>query len=188
MSTLFLITYVVLWIITAALVVLVVLLYRQFGLMVMPGGRRVNLGGLDIGARAPSLLLRLENRQELVYDWRGTGYADWPYDATCAVFGVPMCPICDSLVQEDANLELLATRHPSTQFLWVDSADAPRHALPANWVAASSAKSEAHRAMDIPNTPFMYVVATDGRILAKGLVNQISDIEGRLAPAPVPLS
>jgi hypothetical protein len=43
MSSLFWVTYIVLWILVVALVLMVVLLYRQFGLMLMPGRRRMSL-------------------------------------------------------------------------------------------------------------------------------------------------
>jgi hypothetical protein len=57
MNVAFWFSYAVLWIIVIMLSLLVLLLYRQFGLTYMSGQRRINMQGLDVGARAPSFSL-----------------------------------------------------------------------------------------------------------------------------------
>lgn len=49
MSPVFWTTYGLLWTILAVLAVLVILLYRQFGVMIMPGPQRINSGGGWLG-------------------------------------------------------------------------------------------------------------------------------------------
>jgi hypothetical protein len=61
MTLVFWITYGVLWIILALVAILVILLYRQFGLLLMPGGRRISYGGLDIDASVPVLPLSFDD-------------------------------------------------------------------------------------------------------------------------------
>ncbi len=55
MSTPLIVSYLALWAIVIALTLLVLLMYRQFGLLIMPGRLRASLAGLDTGAHVPTL-------------------------------------------------------------------------------------------------------------------------------------
>lgn len=71
MKGVFATSYLVLWMVVAILAILVVLLYRQIGLILMPGRQRISLSGLDLGAVAPALDVRFVNRQRSpAIDWR----------------------------------------------------------------------------------------------------------------------
>ncbi len=100
MSNVWIISMSLLWLAVIVLTVLVLLLYRQFGLAYMSGRAKAGLQGLDLGARArPVALTALD----------GTGYAiDWsaaPQDgATVLLFAQPSCPICGDLARDAAGL------------------------------------------------------------------------------------
>jgi hypothetical protein len=185
MTFLFWVSYGVLWLVLAVLVVLVMLLYRQFGLMIMPGGRRISYGGLDVGARAPVLPLRLHDRTEIAYDWTVAIPGRQAHEATLALFAMPGCPLCDQLATDEATALLtqnfpsilLTQNFPSIQFLWIEGKQQQDHAVSGGWAMALSREGGAHHMMEIPGTPFVYLVSDDARILGKGLVNHPSDID-----------
>jgi hypothetical protein len=181
MSPIFWASYGVEWLVIGALTIMVILMYRHFGLMIMPGGQRMNYSGLDVGARAPALPLRLDGLRSAAYDWASADRARNEYKATFALFAMPACPLCDALSREDAQVPFLTERYPSIRFLWIDSGDQLTHQVSGGWTVASSPNSDAHNLMEVPGSPFSYLVSQDARILAKGLVNDATDIEAVIA-------
>lgn len=185
MSPLFLTIYVVQWIVIACLAVMVLLLYRQFGLMIMPNAQRLNMEGLDVGKRAPALALRFGDQREAVFDWQLQADTLQAFDATCVLFALPSCPLCAELSRNTVGMSDLAARNPAVRFVWVDAGDKSAHELPPPWTVARSSNSAAHDAMEVPSSPFIYLVSTSGRVLTKGLVNEPTDIEALIAQATV---
>jgi len=183
MTSLFWVAFGVQWLVLCVLVVLVVLLYRQFGLMLMPGSRRVGYGGLDVGARAPALPLRLDGSREVAWDWAPPKSADaFRPQATLALFALAGCQACDELAGDRAGMAQIVQRYPSVQFLWVEGLTKGQpHPVSDGWTLALSPGSGAHAAMEIPGTPFAYLVSSGARVLAKGLINQPQDIESVLS-------
>lgn len=172
MSRLFIVSYVTLWVITGALLLLVLLLYRQFGIMLMPGRRRIELGGLDFGERAPELVVDLpsENRKSLL-TWQKTNGKR----ATLAIVAEPHCPICKALLREGSGIELVS-RNPEFDYVWIDEKP-PSQELPPEWTVAVTADGSAANRMDVPGFPFAYVFGADGEVLVKGLVNTSDEVE-----------
>jgi hypothetical protein len=181
MSPLFWTSYAVMWVLLVVLAVLLLLIYRQFGLMIMPGGQRISYGGLDIGAQAPVLPLRIGNRKEAAYDWSATDDGS-AHEATFALFAMPNCPLCNALAG-DSTTAVMTLSHPGVQFMWVDGGREPSHSLPAPWITAFSSHGEAHSTMEIPGTPFAYLISPGGEVIAKGLINDPADIEMMLGRA-----
>ncbi len=64
MDSAFWLSYATLWLFVVVTMLMVLLLYRQFGLMLMPGRQRLELGGLDIGSVAPILPVEFPNRRD----------------------------------------------------------------------------------------------------------------------------
>lgn len=179
-------TYAVLWALVVALLVMVLLLYRQFGLMFIPGRRRVELGGLDIGAQAPRLAVDLmRSSGPLVLTWdapeRGPPTSGW-----IAIFASPHCPICRRLWTE-GELEGVAAEWPSVEFVWIDSEVPAEGEPPAGWTAAVSPDESANTLMDVPVFPFAYAIVPGGTLRAKGLVNEAADLK-RIAELAFPSS
>jgi hypothetical protein len=188
MNSLFWVAFGVQWLVLCVLVVLVILLYRQFGLMIMPGSRRVGYGGLDVGARAPALPLRLDGSREVVWDWAAPKSANGSItpQATLALFALAGCQSCDELAADRAGMTQLAQRYPSVRFLWVEGlGKAQPHPVSDGWTLALSPGAGAHSAMEVPGTPFGYLVSSGARVLAKGLVNDPQDIESILSRSSI---
>jgi hypothetical protein len=177
MSSLFWVTYIVLWILVVALVLMVVLLYRQFGLMLMPGRRRMSLEGLNIDDPAPPLALTFAGgRQPQVLEWDG------PADGGrrlgwLLVFALPACPLCEELGQ---TVGVLPPVWPDVEFVWIGEAPPVLRAHPAGWRLAESDKEQAHEAMEVPGSPFVYVLKPGGKVAAKGLINNASEMSSLL--------
>jgi hypothetical protein len=179
MSGFFWATYVILWIFVVLLTLMVLLLYRQFGLSWMSGQRRLELAGLDVGATAPSLSVEAPgSTAELVLAWDGTG--DGARQGWLGLFGQPTCPVCKHLWANEIAALPLAWQ--TIQFVWVD-AEPPASPAPLGWQVGVSADESAHAAMEVPGVPYAYVIGPDSRILAKGLVNTFGDVNALLEQA-----
>src|SRR5712691_1562146 len=119
MSALMLGSYVLLWVLVLAVLALVLLLYRQYGLMMMPSARRIEFGGLPVGVRMPALQFQVDGETTTI-DWRNGDRAATPEAAReLVIFAVAGCPICDSLWSEPAFREL-PSRRADVRFRWVD--------------------------------------------------------------------
>lgn len=172
----FLTSYVILWLLMGVTLILIILLYRQFGLMLMPGRQRVSLAGLDIGAAAPPLGVEFVNgNRPPAIDWRP--YRGEPTPAAWVViFAQPGCPICEGLLDE-AQLKTIPGSWPEVQFMWLDSRALPPDVRPDGWSLAVDSDGTAAQAMEVPGFPFFYLVNADGRVASKGVVNNAREIE-----------
>ncbi len=188
MSTFGIISMSLLWVAVIALTVLVLLLYRQFGLAYMSGRARAAMQGLDLGARArPVALTGLDGSAHEI-DWSAAPMPGAPVPgapvpgATVLVFAQPSCPICGDLAADAAGLP---ASWPSSRFIWVDGTvtGRPRRAVDGapGWIVGTAEDDAVHQAWDVSGSPFAYVVGVSGRIEAKGVVNTAADVERLLA-------
>ena len=198
MSTFGIISMSLLWVAVIVLTVLVLLLYRQFGLAYMSGRARAALQGLDLGARArPVALTGLDGSAHDI-DWSAapvpgatgpgatvpgaTGPGATAPAATVLIFAQPSCPICGDLAADAAGLP---ASWPSSRFVWVDGTvtGRPRRAVDSapGWIVGTAQDDAVHQAWDVSGAPFAYVVGANGRIAAKGVVNRAADVERLLA-------
>jgi hypothetical protein len=167
--------YVMLWVLCIVSLLLNVLMLRQYGTMILPGRERVSMGGLDRGKLAPALGVRFENRNRPpVIDWR-----PFPGEGTpslwAVLFASPDCNICKGLL-EAGQLDEVARKNPSIEFIWVDERPVPvEHAL-RDWAMAVDEGNKAAAAMDVPAYPWMYIVDAEGKIQDKGVVNKAGDV------------
>lgn len=171
MKALFWSSYAILWLLVIVLAGGVLLLYRQFGLMLMPGSRRADLAGLDVGAKAPPLALDfLQNGRAPVLDWDGSESGS-PRAGWVVVFANPGCSICRGLWDAASDLGTLAHKWPALEFVWIDGR--PREGdPPQGWTVAVSEDQRASEAMDVPVFPFVYAIEPGGIVSAKRLVNE----------------
>lgn len=174
MSNVFWGTYAVLWGMMGLLILLVLLLYRQFGLMSMRPTQRFALAGLDLGARVPDLqLIEQHSRNPL-----NLASDSSPQRGKVIVFTLPGCPICERLSGE---VHVLPETSPAYDYVWITSMQRgivqDGAGYPDGWTLALTEGEEAHRAMDVPASPYIYVVGADNRVLSKGLVNGLEDFE-----------
>jgi len=96
-SQVIVVSTVVLWVVVLVLALLVVLLYRQFGLLYIGSRARVELSGLKLGERAPAEVeLEDDERRPLPWSWASAGEGR----ATAMIFGSEGCTLCDKLIPQ----------------------------------------------------------------------------------------
>jgi hypothetical protein len=171
-----------LWALMALISVLVVLLYRQFGLIYIGSKGRVALTGLAVGAKAPQIAhLRTAG---LAFDW--TWNADVPGRGTVAIFGQPACTLCAKLTPQ---LNVFADRWAHLiDLIFVERGPlpgGPTHdvASRTQWKYVEDPDGDLHAAFDIEAGPYAFVVDSSRRVLAKGIVNNIRNLEAVLSLA-----
>jgi hypothetical protein len=168
-------TYVILWLLVTILTILVLLLYRQYGKSLLPAKARMQLEGLDIGARAPSIWLTTQKDApsfQLPLGGAPTA-AEGPSILQVLLFASSTCPICSRLWDE---VGVLPAEHKAVEFWWIGSGmcEADQQPPP-EWKVACSEDRSAHDAMEVPALPFAYALDPDGIVRAKGLMNDLDD-------------
>src|SRR5438105_10406809 len=111
-GTIWIISYVALWVLVLALGLLVLLLYRQLGIMYLGTAEGVSRDGLPRGTVAPDFTLtdQYGHAQSL------TAYRGRP---TALIFGSPSCGPCRLLIPQ---LHDWARKHPDISVLWLNAA------------------------------------------------------------------
>lgn len=171
-----------LWVLMAVISVLVVLLYRQFGLIYIGSRARLALTGLAIGEQAPKIAyLRMAERE---FDWQWNAGVDGR--GTLAIFGTSACTLCGRLTP---RLNLFADRWAHVvDLIFIERGPlpaGPTHDVPnrTQWMYAEDPGGKLHEAFDIEATPYAFVVDSSRRVLAKGIVNDLDGLEGVLSLA-----
>jgi hypothetical protein len=186
MSDLFWASYALVWVLVAVLVVLVLLLYRQFGLAFLGSGDRVSLQGPDLGSRLPALELTDPSSRRTESVELGADHEAGRWAAHLVLFALPACSICKQLAGVVGELP---ERWREVEFGWIDapgppaSREAPRAALPADtgWRVKLSARQQAHEALDIAAVPFACLLDAYGELVAKRLVTTVEEIDALLS-------
>jgi hypothetical protein len=180
--TILVVAVALLWALMALMSVLVVLLYRQFGLIYIGSRARLALTGLAVGAKAPDVAhLRMAGRG---FSWSWN--AEVPGRGTLVIFGQPQCLLCAELTPQLNNF---ADKWAHlVDLIFVERGPLPAGPThdPANrtqWMYAEDPNGELHAAFDIEATPYAFAVDSARRVLAKGIVNGVSDLEGVLSLA-----
>jgi hypothetical protein len=170
---------ILLWFVVILLMILVLLLYRQFGLSYLSGRDRLRMYGMDLGTRAQPIVLTGPDGREHKIEWQEPSAQS---AATVVLFALPGCPVCAPLAGEVVDLP---RRWPTSRFIWVDGMDSARLARAVDtapgWVVGSAENNAVHDAWDVSGAPFAYVVGRSARIDAKGVVNSATDVEQLLA-------
>lgn len=166
-----------LWVLMLIMCVLVVLLYRQFGLIYIGSKARLALTGLAVGAKAPlAPSLRMAGR-DFVWNWN----AGMEGRGTLAIFGNPGCSLCGKLTPQ---LNLFADQWAHlVDLIFIEKGPlyaGPTHDPPGRtqWMYAEDSEGQLHEAFDIEATPYAFVVDSSRQVLAKGIVNNLRDLEG----------
>lgn len=165
------VSVIAIWALLLVLAVLVLLLYRQFGLLYLGSGKRVRLAGLRVGAVVPNVVLpTTDGELNLGSKWPGT--------YLLLLFGGPLCTICEALVPQ---LEPVAQMlHPQLRIVFVDYVlPNGRHRQTVDAVSWSYSLNEddsIHRLFDVEVTPFAFLIGPDRKVLGKNLVNRGEDI------------
>ncbi|MEO5952272.1 MAG: TlpA disulfide reductase family protein [Chloroflexia bacterium] len=173
MEGIWLISYIVLWLVVLALIGLVLLLYRQLGIMYLGTAEGVSRDGLARGTSAPDFTLtdQYSNTQRL------SAYRGRP---TAIIFGSPSCGPCRMLAPQ---VDEWTKKHPDMAVLWLNSAT-PEESLrfvgevgaiiPVAPYAPDTKLLDKYK---VRVTPFVFMIDESGVVRAKGLVNNKAGLD-----------
>ena len=165
-------SYIVLWMVVLALVVVVVALARQIGTLHL---RVEPQGALEIDGEGPMLGEAPPAFETVTADGRAA-VVGGPGEAQLLLFASPGCNVCEQVLPGlRATSATLGARPYIISDL--DRDDAPRafgSKLPAPLVPAP----EIVRAYDVPGTPFVVVLDELGVVRSKGTPNNLEQMEG----------
>ena len=177
MPIIFSISYIVMWVYLLLLGVLVLLLYRHFGLVALGSVDGIQRDGLAVGEKAPDITgLNLAGEMTL---WKpGQGRTSF------LAFVSPECGPCARIVP---FINQVATTNRDLEILLITSGPQERLDLliekfhPASPISCltddGSGASQHYR---VRVTPFAFVVGGNGQILAKGLCDQAKRLQDLL--------
>jgi len=165
-----------LWLLFVFLTVLIVLLYRQFGLLYMGSRARVEQTGLEPGKRIPlGAPIKINGEASTL------GAVVAAAEKTFLVFGGPGCELCARLIPQ---LEEFGAEQPGIGLVYVDRGLDPVLASEASsWRYAVSDEGRLHDSMDVVASPFGFVVDAAGVVLSKGIVNNARHLDDLVARA-----
>lgn len=171
-----------LWLLVIVLFLLVLLLYRQWGLSLVRPWDRYSQGGIDIGARTPDLteIVNAVDPESLAFceEWLSTT------DPTLAVFAIPNCPVCTELKTGIESLEW-GQRWPERRLVLIEKVELEDTSgvLRTNGylhIRLTDPEDTHFKRFDVRQAPFAYVLSPDRTVQAKGLVNTLEDLEALL--------
>lgn len=173
MEGIWLISYIVLWVVVLGLALLVLLLYRQLGIMYLGTAEGVSRDGLEKGTRAPDFSLT---------DQHGTVHrlSSLRGRPVLLLFGSPHCSPCRILLPQ---LHDWARAHRDMEVLWLNAAS-PEESL--KFVSDTSTtlpvlpftpEDNVMEQYRVRVTPFMFMVDEQGIVRAKGLANTRSGLD-----------
>ena len=165
MSTAFYISYGALWVLVLVLGILLLLVYRHFGMMTLGTMEGVQRDGLPVGEKAPSIYGVAPAGAERVWE----PPSDRP---SVLIFASPDCEPC-SVVLPAAN-RLSSMRSADLQVLAVvpgpvESAARTAEQYKLEFGCIAEDGSGAFDKYRVRVTPFAFVVGSDGLVRAKGL-------------------
>lgn len=160
---------IILWILSLVLTILVLLLYRQWGLLILGGSATADMQGLDIGSRAPDVPVdgRVESDEFLSWDVGDTN-PTW-----VLLFITPNCSVCDEVIE---TLPSITAAYADLRILIFTPEESNMLFNSRPWRADNVRDFQlgslvAHELFGVSRVPFAYIISGKGRILSKGLVN-----------------
>ncbi len=179
MSTLFYVSYAALWLLLLTMGVLVLLLYRHFGMMSLGTLEGVQRDGLPIGSVAPAI-------SGITAAGQDTRWEPKRGQPQLLLFAAPDCEPCATVLPHverlagavNGGLGIAAVvpgpRDEVARFV-------ERYRPPFTCLAEDG--SGAFTRYRVRVTPFGFVIGTDGRVLAKGLCGDQVRLRGLLEAA-----
>ena len=185
MSDVFYLSYTVMWLLVLVQGVLLLLVYRHFGLAALGTFEGVQRDGLSIGQQVPPISATGEHGQPV--SWQPNGQ-----QAHLLMFVSPDCEPCANIAP---YLNALGTAGSSRSALSVAGIVAGGEHELARFVAKTSPSYDcfADVGLDATNayrvrvTPCGFVIGADGRVLAKGLCSDHKKLEALVGAAGIEL-
>jgi methylamine dehydrogenase accessory protein MauD len=170
MEGIWLVSFIALWIIVILEGVLIVLLYRQLGVLYLGSASGVSRDGLAVGSAAPDFQLPdAEGQTHRLSDYRGRN--------VLLLFGSPHCDPCRRLLP---NLEEFAATR-DFEVLWLNQAlpEETRHfrAETGATLPMLSYQDKVNTDYHVRVTPFLFMIDPRGVTRAKGLVNTKNQLD-----------
>ncbi|MBI2760445.1 MAG: hypothetical protein HYX51_03340 [Chloroflexi bacterium] len=166
MSAMFYLSYIALWCLLLLQGGLLILVYRHFGMMALGTLEGVQRDGLPVGAPAPALY-GLDAMGETV---------GWQPRADRAQLLIFVSPDCEPCVRIFPYLNQLALAGTAIQAITPGSQDGPdrlAERFRPRFAYITVEGGEAFNRYRVRVTPFGFIVAADGRVLAKGLCSDV---------------
>jgi methylamine dehydrogenase accessory protein MauD len=170
MSGWWLVSYVVLWALVAALALLTLALARQIGTLHLRLGPR---GALELDEEGPPLGETPEPADARDLDGRPVAVGG-PGEAQLLLFVSPACPVCREVLPSLP----VAARAGGMRPVVVSDADDPREVLPHANGAPVVLGPELARSYAVPGTPYAVALDRLGVVRAKGTINTLEQLEG----------
>ncbi len=181
MSTLFYVSYAALWLLILVIAVLLLLLYRHFGMMSLGTLDGVQRDGLPVGAVAPAI-------SGVTATGDDVGWEPRQGRPELLLFASPDCEPCKTVLPYVARLEetmgeslgiTALVPGPREQVARLVAQYQPPYAC------LAEDGSGAFGRFRVRVTPFGFVIGTDGRVLAKGLCSDPARLRDLLAAGGV---
>ncbi|MGH2560296.1 MAG: TlpA family protein disulfide reductase [Thermomicrobiales bacterium] len=177
MPTIFYVSFGAMWLLLLILGVLVLLVYRHFGVMALGSLEGVQRDGLPVGERAPEVSLTTVEGMKVKW-------APRPGTSELLIFAAPDCQPCAKVLPFVSRLATSANHHgvQATAIVTGPHENVARlvekfrpafPCLSADGIGAT----DRYR---VRVTPFAFVIGSDGRILAKGLCSDAGRLRGLL--------
>jgi methylamine dehydrogenase accessory protein MauD len=180
MEGIWLVSYIVLWVVVLVLGFLVVLLYRQLGQQYLGTAAGVSRDGLAVGAKALDFTGNDQFGQQVTMGQLLDGKR-----YLLLIFGAPTCAPCRQLLPQAAQFE--QDHADKLRILWINRAtdeESQRYVQETGstltTIASEGGIMERYKARV---TPFVFLLAPDGTIKAKGLANNRTNLEAYLQQA-----
>lgn len=167
------ISYVVLWIVVAALALLVLALARQIGTLQLRLGPR---GALEIDDEGPPIGEAPEPRDLVDVEGRGVTVGG-PGVAQLVLFVSATCPVCRDVLPS-IGVAAQAGRMSPVVVSESATAETRAHLDGLRLHAPLVASPETATAYRVPGTPYAVVTDELGVVRAKGTVNTLEQLEG----------
>lgn len=177
MSGWWLASYVVLWVITATMFVVLLVVLRQLGLMYVRGGGAPRLEeGPPIGAIIPPFEEIEDGTQAEIR------FPDAVVDLNLLLFTSPHCRICEEVLRELGGV----TRDFDARVLVVSEGDVEENGRLRQLLDGGArfvSNAERQRSLDVRTHPYGLVTDRSGTVLEKGVVNGSRDVQVLLEEA-----
>jgi thiol-disulfide isomerase/thioredoxin len=178
MSGLFLASYVALWVLVVVMAVLLLLMYRHFGMMSLGTLEGVQRDGLPVGSAAPAI-------SGITADGSEAGWQPKLGTPQVLLFMAPDCEPCATIMPHVARLARPGSGVDVTMVTPGPRDEAARmvkkYQPPFPTMAEDG--SGAFTLFRVRVTPFGFVIGVDGRVLAKGLLSDPARLRGLLHAA-----
>lgn len=178
MSAIFYISYIAMWILVLVEGLLLLLVYRHFGLNTLGTAESIQRDGLPLGRDAISFV-GISSQGNPVQWIHKPGYS------TFLAFVSPDCGPCEHIIpfilklaSSVAEIEVVMVV-PGSQSLVAKLND--QFCLPSSIICLGEGENHIYDNYRVRVTPFAFMIGADGRIHAKGLCDSIEKIQALIA-------